>query len=87
MDRRSRENKKMQKRYNRLNKVWEEQCEEIEKQQKIQRERECELNSLRLAAEADKAKLFGDNVRILEKCQGCENCKNSGECYIVAVKK
>ena len=59
----------------------------FEKMEREQQLKEWHLNTLRLAAEAEKQNYFGENVKILDVCEGCENCKNSKECYIIAVAK
>ena len=79
--------KKLLRKWDKLNKKWLDKTTAFEIMEREQRMKEWHLNTLRLAAEAEKENYFGENVKILDVCKGCENCKNSKECYIIAVAK
>ena len=87
MERRFRMSKKQLRKWEKIDKVYTEKLEEVKKLERQQLEKDWMINTLRLAAEAEREILFGENVKILDICPGCINCKNEKECYIVEMDK
>ena len=87
MDRRLRGNEKLLRKWKKIDRAWKEKRSAVETMMQEQKKKEWHLNTLRLAAEAEKENYFGENVKILDVCDGCDNCKNMKECYIVAVAR
>ena len=87
MERRFRMSKRQLKKWEKIDKIFNEKTNEVKKLEQEQLEKDWMINTLRLAAEAEKELLFGENVKILEICSGCENCRNEKECYIVQMDK
>lgn len=59
----------------------------MEELQAAGRRKDSEYNMLKLASEVEKEMVFGDGVELLNKCEGCPNCRGERECYVVQVSK
>lgn len=87
MERRFRMSKRQLRKWEKIDKIFTEKTEEVKKLERQQLEKDWMINSLRLAAEAEREIVFGENVKILDICPGCNYCKNEKECYIVEMDK
>ena len=79
--------KRQLRKWEKIDKVFSDKTNEVKKLEREQLEKDWMINTLRLAAEAEKEFLFGEKIKILKVCSGCENCKNQKECYIVQMDK
>ena len=66
--------KRQLRKWEKIDKVFSEKTKEVERLEREQLEKDWMINTLRLAAEAEKEFLFGENVKILDVCSGCVNC-------------
>ena len=73
--------------WSKIEKDYEAKLEEKALLQERNRQNEFERAALHLAIEVEKEMKFGNKVRIIKTCPGCNSCKNESDCYVVEVPK